>query len=55
MQVGTNLAMARLAGIAEFWLDKPVLAINTCIYWWALRQNGIDDRIDGFGSLLLEH
>jgi maleate isomerase len=55
VQVGTNLAMARLAGVAEFWLDKPVLAINTCIYWWALRQNGIDDRIDGFGSLLLEH
>jgi maleate isomerase len=55
MQVGTNLAMARLAGIAEFWLDKPVLAINTCIYWWALRQNGIDDKIDGFGSLLVEH
>ena len=55
VQVGTNLAMARLAGIAEFWLDKPVLAINTCIYWWALRQNGIDDKIDGFGSLLIKH
>jgi maleate isomerase len=55
LQAGTNLAMARLAGIAEFWLDKPVLAINTATYWWALRQNGIDDRIDGFGSLLLEH
>ena len=55
IQVGTNLAMARLAGIAEFWLDKPVLAINTCIYWWALRQNGIDDKVDGFGSLLIKH
>ena len=55
MQVGTNLAMARLAGLAEFWLDKPVLAINTATYWWALRQNGIDDKIEGFGSLLLEH
>jgi maleate isomerase len=55
LQVGTNLAMARLAGIAEFWLDKPVLAINTATYWWALRQNGIEDRIDGFGSLLLQH
>ena len=55
IQVGTNLAMARLAGIAELWLDKPVLAINTCIYWWSLRQNGIDDRIEGFGSLLLQH
>ncbi|MEA3023022.1 MAG: maleate isomerase, partial [Alphaproteobacteria bacterium] len=55
LQVGTNLAMARLAGIAEFWLDKPVLAINTATYWWALRQNGIQDKIEGFGSLLLEH
>jgi hypothetical protein len=32
-----------------------VLAINTCIYWWALRQNGIKDPVDGFGSLLLKH
>jgi len=55
VQVGTNLAMARLAGIAEFWLDKPVIAINTATYWWALRQNGIEDKIDGWGSLLLEH
>jgi maleate isomerase len=52
IQVGTNLIMARLAGTAEFWLDKPVLAINTATYWYALRQNGIDDKIDGFGSLL---
>jgi len=55
LQAGTNLAMARLAGIAEFWIDKPVIAINTATYWWALRQNGIEDKIDGFGSLLLEH
>ena len=55
VQVGTNLAMARLAGIAEFWLDKPVLAINTAIYWHALRESGITDRVPGFGSLLIEH
>jgi maleate isomerase len=55
LQVGTNLAMARLAGIAEFWLDKPVLAINTATYWHALRENGIGDKIHGFGSLLAEH
>jgi len=55
VQVGTNLAMARLAGIAEFWLDKPVVAINSATYWWALRRNGIADQIDGFGSLLAEH
>ena len=55
IQVGTNLAMARLAGLAELWLGKPVIAINTATYWWALRQTGIPDPIDGFGSLLLDH
>jgi maleate isomerase len=55
VQVGTNLAMARLAGVAEFWLDKPVIAINTAIYWHALRESGITDRVTGFGSLLLDH
>ncbi|MGE0876926.1 MAG: hypothetical protein AB7O31_19875 [Burkholderiales bacterium] len=55
VQVGTNLAMARVAGLAEFWLDKPVIAINTATYWWALRQNGIKDRMQGWGSLLSEY
>jgi maleate isomerase len=52
IQVGTNLIMTRLAAMAEFWLDKPVVAINTATYWYALRENGIDDKITGFGSLL---
>ncbi|HEY6820952.1 MAG TPA: hypothetical protein VI321_02940 [Burkholderiales bacterium] len=55
VQVGTNLAMAEVAAMAEFWLDKPVIAINTATYWYALRQYGIKDRIPGFGSLLVEH
>ena len=55
VQVGTNLAMARVAGIAEFWIEKPVIAINTATYWWALRQNGMMDKVEGFGSLLLDH
>lgn len=55
IQVGTNLAFAEVAMEAERWLDKPVLAINTCTYWHSLRVNNIDDRIEGFGSLLLEH
>ena len=55
VQVGTNLAMARLAGFAETWLGKPVIAINTAIFWHALRAQGIDDRIDGWGSLLLKY
>jgi maleate isomerase len=55
VQVGTNLIMARLAALAEFWLDKPVVAINTATYWLALRQNGIADQADGFGALLARH
>lgn len=55
VQVGTNLAMARLAGHAETWLGKPVVAINTAIYWHALRQSGVTDRISGFGSLIERH
>jgi maleate isomerase len=55
VQVGTNLAMAQLAAAGEVWLGKPVLAINTATYWWALRRNGIADAIDGFGPLLRDH
>lgn len=55
IQAGTNLAMARVGAIAEFWLDKPVIAINTATYWHALRMNGITDKVQGFGSLLSHH
>jgi maleate isomerase len=55
MQVGTNLHMARLAAAAEWWLGKPVLHVNTVMAWEAMRTHGVDDRIDGFGSLLADH
>jgi maleate isomerase len=54
LQVGTNLSMVRLAAAAELWLGKPVIAINTATYWHALRQNGIADKVQGFGRLLEE-
>lgn len=55
LQVGTNLAFAAVAAEAERWLEKPVLAVNTCTYWHALRSNGVEDKIEGFGSLFVEH
>ena len=55
VQVGSNLPFGQLAAEAERWLQKPVLASNTCCYWQALRQFGVDDKIDGFGSLLAEY
>jgi maleate isomerase len=54
VQVGTNLSMVRLAAAAEMWLGKPVIAINTATWWHALRENGIADRMEGFGRLLSE-
>ena len=54
VQIGTNLCMAQLSGESERWLAKPVIAINTATYWHALRTNGINDKINGFGRLLSE-
>jgi maleate isomerase len=55
VQVGTNLSMARLAAAVEQELGKPTVAINTATYWHALRTNGIDDKVSGFGKLLEEY
>jgi len=32
-----------------------VVAINTAIYWHALRESGITDHVSGFGPLLERH
>ena len=55
LQAGTNLYFAQMAAELEVELGKPVLAINTLTFWHALRANGINDQIKGFGSLMAEH
>ncbi len=55
VQVGTNLGMAKIAATTEQLLGKPVIAINTALYWHALRSMGIDDTIYNFGKLLERH
>lgn len=55
VQAGTNLAAVRVAADLEEELGKPVLAINAATVWHALRTNGINDAINGFGSLLQNH
>ena len=55
LQAGTNLYFVELAAQLEQELGKPVLAINALTFWHAMRNNGIPDRIRGFGSLLAEH
>ena len=54
VQAGTNLSMVRLADEAERWLGKPVIAIKATIWWMALRDNGIEDKVYGCGRLLRE-
>ena len=54
VQAGTNLSMVSLADEAERWLGKPVIAINAAIWWMALRDNGIEDKVYGCGRLLRE-
>ncbi len=54
VQAGTNLSMVRLADEAERWLGKPVIAINAAIWWMALRDNGIDEKLYECGRLLRE-
>ena len=36
-------------------LDKPVISSNTATFWSVLRAAGIEDRIPGYGRLLVEH
>ncbi|MFG2090043.1 MULTISPECIES: arylmalonate decarboxylase [unclassified Spirillospora] len=55
VQCGTNLSMVGLADEAERWLGLPVIAINAATWWMALRDNGVDDRVEGAGGLLRDH
>lgn len=36
-------------------LGKPVISSNSATLWHSLRSAGIDDRIEGLGTLLREH
>ncbi|MEM1438009.1 MAG: arylmalonate decarboxylase [Pseudomonadota bacterium] len=55
VQVGTNLSMLELAAQQERQRGKPIVAINAATYWHALRVNGIQDAVSGFGRLLEQH
>jgi len=52
VQVGTGLPVLHLVAELECDLAKPVVACNAALYWQALRETGLDDRLAGFGRLL---
>lgn len=55
VQVGTNLAGARVCVEVEDRIDKPALSINVVSVWSALRRAGIDDRLPDRGRLFHRH
>lgn len=55
VQVGTNLSFVGPADALEAELGKPVIAINAATLWHALREHGLEDRVEGAGSLLRDH
>ncbi|MEU0876347.1 maleate cis-trans isomerase family protein [Nocardia brasiliensis] len=55
VQVGTNLSFVGLADQLENELGKPVIAINAATLWHALREHGLDDRVEGAGQLFGAH
>ena len=52
---GTNLPAMQIADEAERWFGLHVLHINSVLMWYALRECGIPDRIEGAGRLLREN
>ena len=54
------ISCANMAGVGELEAieaerGKPVITSNLATFWHALRQVGINDRIEGFRSLLSRH
>lgn len=52
VHVGSGLPLVRLINELERTLAKPVIACNAAMYWQALRETGVTDKIEGYGCLL---
>lgn len=51
----TNIRAVPAIAAIERELRRPVVTSNQAILWHALRSNGMDDRLAGFGRLLEAH
>ncbi len=52
VQCGTNMSMINVAEKLEPIIGVPILGINAVIFWYALRENGLDSALYGAGRLL---
>lgn len=54
LHLGGALPMVNLISVLEQSLGRSVVSTNAASYWYALRRHGIEDRLNGYGRLLLQ-
>jgi maleate isomerase len=54
VQCGTNMSLIDVTKKLEPMIGIPILGINAVLLWYALRENGIDNVLQGAGRLLRE-
>jgi len=55
VQCGTNFSLIRVIEEVEEDVGVPVIGINQALLWHALRECGIEAKLDGCGRLFREH
>jgi len=55
VQCGTNMSLLDVTERLEPVLGIPILGVNAVLFWYALRENGIDAPLVGAGRLFQEH
>jgi len=51
LHVGAALGIVDMVEELERELGRPIVSTNIATYWYALRQHGINDVLEGFGQL----
>lgn len=54
VQCGTNMSLSQVSERLEPLLGIPILGINAVLFWYALRENGLESPLSGGGRLLRE-
>ncbi len=54
VQCGTNMSLSQVSEKLEPEIGVPILGINAVLMWYALRENGILEPLEGAGRLLRE-
>jgi maleate isomerase len=55
VQCGTNMSLMQVTERLEPVLGLPIVGVNAALFWYALRENGLDAPLLGAGMLLREH